>query len=269
MTDDGVRFDFHALDFFATVQRARDTFLLNYGQDFRRFESLANLLHGCWKEFGRTRDAQGRSHAGLLVLAQVLQRHAVLGFQALVSYQSFLTWLTFRPGLEAFLFIGKWVDDPRTASIWSDRATDRKTYRAVFEGDGLRSKSIREFGAFRSVLTRVSDAFLHPNPWFAYRDQSRGPGYVSMQYLETEPVLHEAHLLAFLNLLDRLYVASCELRQQVLGQPFVAEGVRVADAEGGRARAIAATDAEAKAILEDLGLWRFGDGASAGTPAEP
>ena len=209
--DHDVHFDFRALEFFSTLHRARDTFLLNFGSYFGHFEMQSNLLHECWAEFGRTRDGQGQSHVGLLLLSQIVQRHVVLGFQSLLSYQSFLTWLTFRPGLEAFLFIGKWVDDP--------------------------------------------------NPWFAYREQSSGPGYMSIQYLETDPVLHEAHLLSFLNLVDRLYVASCALRQQVLGRPFTPQGPRFAAQVAERAESLASGNSDAKAILEDLGLWQLKAGA--------
>lgn len=252
-----IRFEFDALEFFSILHRSRDTFLLNHASDFGRFESQVNSFNECWKEFGRTKDSQGGSHAGLLVLSSIVQRHAVLAFQALSSYQSFLAWMTLRPGLEAFLFIGKWVDDAHTARIWSARATDRKSYRKVFEGEGLKSRSIPECEALRSVLGKVNDSFMHPNPSFAYRDQASGPGYMSIQYLETDPVLHEAHLIAFLNLVDHLYTASCRLREQVLGKTFVPEGMRVGETERKRAQVLADRDLDAKTILEDLGLWRF------------
>src|SRR5437899_866578 len=152
MRDDNLTFS--ALDYFSTLSRARDTFLLNFGADYRRFEDLVNVLHSCWARLGAQRDAQRRSHAGLLLFSNILSRHTVLGFQALSSYQSFLAWLSLRPGLEALLILAKFVDDPDNARIWREREKDRGAYRKAFEGKALTPESLADGEAFRSVLRR-------------------------------------------------------------------------------------------------------------------
>ncbi len=98
------------LDYIATQVRNRETFLLNFGRDFRIFDSSLTALRSIWARLGNERDASGRSHVGLLPFVNILVRHSFFGFQHIASYQSFLAWLTFRPGLEALLILGKWVD---------------------------------------------------------------------------------------------------------------------------------------------------------------
>src|SRR5713101_2694800 len=100
------------LRYAATQVRNRETFLLNFGSDFRTFESLLDAFRFVWARVGKERDTTGQSHAGLLVFTNILTRHAIFGFHHIASYQSFLAWLTFRPGLEAFLILGKFADNP-------------------------------------------------------------------------------------------------------------------------------------------------------------
>src|SRR5438876_5102097 len=208
MRDDNLTFS--ALDYFSTLSRARDTFLLNFGADYRRFEDLVNVLHSCWARLGTQRDAQRRSHAGLLLFSNILSRHTVLGFQALSSYQSFLAWLSLRPGLEALLILGKFADDPANARIWRERERNRDAYQKAFQGKALTPKGLRDAEAFRQVLTRLNDNFTHPNPDFVYRDQSYRGEKLLVQFLEVRAEVHEAHVLAYVNLVDRIAFAAEE-----------------------------------------------------------
>lgn len=100
------------LEYSATQVRNRETFLLNYGKDFRAFNYQIDAIRAVWSRIGTERDLMGKSHTGLLLFVNILFRHAILGFQHIASYQSFVAWLTFRPGLEALLLLGKFVDDP-------------------------------------------------------------------------------------------------------------------------------------------------------------
>ena len=89
---------------YTTVQVTnREKFLSNFAKDLSTFEFLFNELQGVWNRVSQERDTQGRSHLGLLIFVELLYRHVVLGFHHLASYQSFLAWSTFRPGLEALL----------------------------------------------------------------------------------------------------------------------------------------------------------------------
>lgn len=69
--------------------------------------------------------------------AGILVRHCMFGFQQLVSYQSFLAWLALRPGLEALLILGKWVDDPRNAKLWKEWDKNPGKYRRTYSGEAL------------------------------------------------------------------------------------------------------------------------------------
>jgi len=109
----------------------------------------------------------------LLPFSNILVRHSVFGFEHLASYQSFLAWLTFRPGLEALLIIGKFVDDSANAAIWKNKEFDFKSYNKAFSGGALESKSLPRSQDFRHVLSRLNDNFVHPNQEFTYRDATR------------------------------------------------------------------------------------------------
>ena len=113
------------LDYASKQVRNRETFLLNYGNDFGVFDYIIKALFSNWSRLGKGKDKNGHSHAGLLLFSNILTRHAIFGFQHIASYQSFLAWLTFRPGLEAFLILGKFVEDPKNAKIWSLRINSK------------------------------------------------------------------------------------------------------------------------------------------------
>ena len=138
-----MRFDL--LEYAATQVRNRETFLLNYGKYFGVFSYQLDSLLNVWSRIGSEKDLEGRSHAGLLIFISILRRHVILGFQHIATYQSFVAWLTFRPGLEALLVLGKFVDDPANAKIWHDRLVNRNAYQNAFSGRNLISKSLSTF----------------------------------------------------------------------------------------------------------------------------
>lgn len=183
-----------------------------------------------------------------------------------MSYQSFLAWLAFRPGLEALLVVGKWVDEPNTAKIWKERDADRALYIKTFSGEGLISASLERRGDFRRVLGRINDQFVHPNPNFAYRDSSVREATATtvvfeMSFFDWQAELHEAHLLAHLNLLNEIVTSCDHLVERICGPPrksaLSAASWPVSEHEAPRAKRLAQTSPVAKAIMEELGLWRF------------
>jgi hypothetical protein len=251
------------LEYAATQVRNRETFLLNYGKDFGVFTYQIGALRAVWSRIGAERDLMGQSHAGLLLFANILVRHAILGFQHIASYQSFVAWLTFRPGLEALLLLGKFVDNPANAKVWRDRLTNRNAYQKAFSGKGLISKSLPRSREFRGVLTRLNDDFMHPNPDFTYRDmdvRSRGPILtLEIQFFDVISDVHEGHLLAYLNLLDLILWASESLVNNLYGPPPDASAVRQTFTGAAEARGVslASRNPAAKKIMEKLGLWQF------------
>jgi hypothetical protein len=167
--------------------------------------------------------------------------------------------LTFRPGLEALLIIGKFVDDVANAKTWREREVNPKAYRQEFSGGALESKSLPRSADFRQVLTHLNDEFMHPNPAFTYRDttvKADAAGHlIEIQFFDVSANLHEAHLLAYLNLMDNIVTASDSLVAALCGPTGVAEPART-DEPKERNRAVQlAKDATAKKVMQELGLW--------------
>jgi hypothetical protein len=245
----------------------REIFLSKHGQDFAQFEKLLQTLQAIWLRVARERDRNGKSHVGLSLLSSILIRHCVFGFQQLITFQSFLAWLCFRPGLESLLIIGKWVDDPASARIWMNRNKNERAYRKVFSGKNLASASLPEAKRLRNVLTQLNDQFVHPNPYFAYRETDLRPlnsqtAQLVTRFFDDRGELYEAHLLAYLHLLETIVIGSDRLLVAIFENPtstsVSAEGLFV-EQNRGRAKSLADSDPVAKKIMEDLGLWNFSD----------
>jgi len=249
------------LNFASTQVRNRETFLLNYGNDFSAFDYLIKTLFSNWSRLGKGKDKNGDSHAGLLLFANILTRHAIFGFQHIVSYQSFLAWLTFRPGLEAFLMLGKIFEDPQNAKIWKERHSNRKAYQKTFSGKSLVSSSFPRSQEIRKVLSRLNDDFMHPNPDFTYRDmsiQNHGSSYlVEIQFFDVSPEIHEAHLLAYLNLLEILATESENLVNKLFDEivPKPTSEISFESSARQRATELSIENSVAKKVMEELGLW--------------
>jgi len=249
------------LDYIVRYAENREIFLLNYGDDFRAFDTISERMTESWERLGKERDAGGASHAGLLAFANILSRHAILGFQHVASYQSYVGWFVFRPGLEALLLIGKFVDDVANATVWRNRNKEWRKYQDTFSGKKLISKSLPRAQKFQEVLTRLNDNYMHPNPDFTYRDmtiQDEGSTLlVKIEFFDKRAEIHEAHVLAFLNLFDLIRQSSNSLISSILGPPAREPQpcpvyVKV---NKERARSLAGRNALARKILEELGLW--------------
>jgi hypothetical protein len=142
----------------------RNVFLIERSRLFRVFSAIdANF--GLLIELPRTmRDGHGKSHVSLIPFIFLLQRQSRAAFEALAAYQSYQAWVLLRPGIEAVLIIGKWLDDPINAKIWNNRQQDRKAYQKTYTGTGLRSNSLPSAEDIQRVLSRVNDDFVHANP---------------------------------------------------------------------------------------------------------
>lgn len=251
------------LDYVATQVRNRKIFSRNFSREFKTFDSLLTALRSVWARLGNERDASGRSNIGLLPFVNILVRHSIFGFEHIVSYQSFLTWLTFRPGLEALLILGKLVDDPGNAEVWKDRQTNRKAYMKTFQGRELASVALPRSADFLGVLRQINDNFVHPNPDFLYRDATVRPQganvLIEIPFFDTRKEIHEAHLLAYLNIID-LVVFSSEALVSELLEPNSGGSTKrqsYAEREASRAEKLAKSDTLAEKIMEEIGLWKI------------
>jgi hypothetical protein len=245
--------------YYSVQTENRVVFQKNFASDIAVFKVLLSRLREIWGRVGTVRGLTGHSHVGLLPFSNLLVRHLVFGFEHLSSYQSFLAWLTFRPGLEALLIIGKFVDDVANAKTWREREVNPKAYRQEFSGSALESQSLSRSADFRQVLTHLNDEFMHPNPAFTYRDttvKTDAAGHlIEIQFFDVSANLHEAHLLAYLNLMGNIVTASDNLVAALCGPTGVAALVRTYE-QTERNRAVQlAKDATAKKIIQELGLW--------------
>ena len=244
----------------------RKCFEQNYSDDLHYFEAALTTLRSIWERLGTTRDKTGRSQVGLLPFANILRRHCILGFENLATYQSYLMWSNFRAGLEAFLIIGKFVDDPANAKIWlnrnSNQAADKKAYSDTFSGQGLRSKSFSRSSDLRDVLTRLNNSYMHPNPAFTYRDSTQVDEdknvLLRIEFFDLDPGMHEACLVAYLHLVAVLVEQSCTLVADLLGSGNSQDGLNLYERNNEpRAKQLASEIPGAKKVLEDYGLWRI------------
>ena len=243
-------------------QKNREVFRKNFVSDIQHFKDALTVLRNIWGRLGIERDKAGQSHAGLLPFSNILVRHLIFGFEHLACYQSFLAWLALRPGLEALMMIGKFVDDPANAKIWLDREVDVNNYRKTFEGKALESPSLPRSAEFRQVLSRLNSEFMHPNPAFAYRDATvtsdAGAMLVEIQFFDADADVHEAHLLGYLNLLDLIVRSSQSVVDGLCGSKAKSGWAgNYAVQTRGRALQLAARNAVAKKVMEELGLWNL------------
>lgn len=248
-------------DYYSTQVSNREIFQKNFDADIREFKALLSKLRSTWARVGTTRGISGHSHVSLLPFSNILIRHVIFGFEHLSCYQSFLAWLAFRPGLEALLIIGKFVDDPANAKIWLNREADAKTYQNTFRGSALQSASTARSAEFRQVLNRLNDEFTHPNPAFAYRDATRRDEsdgvLLEIQYFDRSTAIHEGHLLAYLNLLDLIVATSDSLVSVLCGPTGAVDTVETYSARVHNRATRLAQDSTAKKVMVELGLWKL------------
>lgn len=252
------------LEYAARASENREVFLLNYSVDFGTFNALLVDLQKIWLRIARERDKDGKSLVGLYLPASLLIRHSLLAFHALTLYQSFLAWLTFRPGLESLLIIGKWADDPKNAEIWRNHRQNLTKYRKTYERNGLISKSLTHSDKYRQLLTQINAGYLHPNPIFGYRETSISEASPETLVLETpffdrDRKFHEAHLLAYLHLFAMI-VEDCNLLVHTLmGTPYDSYHPHkvFSSQNADRAQKLSKEESSAREVLEALGLWSF------------
>ena len=207
---------FPIFEYYESVGYNRDVFLLNQADALWAYRQIHDNFDSIGRPLSLYRDVQGNSHVGLIPFVLLMQRQALAAFWALASHQSYQTWVLLRPGVEAALIIGKWVDDKANSDIWSRRKEDPDAYRKTYQGKKLVSRSLSCSAAIQAVLRRINDDFVHPNPEYYHRHtelKDAGPDsvYLMVHYFDRDDVEHRANVLAFLHLLLVLQDALAEL----------------------------------------------------------
>jgi len=230
-----------ALDFFSRID-----------ENFRRIGGI----------LAQRRDKAGHSHVSLVPFVLVMQRQLYAAFELIAGYQSFQAWVLLRPCLESALIIGKWVDDPSFATVWEKRNEDFDAYRKAYFGRGLESRSLPRAREIRLVLSRINDDFMHTNQAYYMRHVELRPAdtdntYLLVHHVDQDPMLHEAHLMAMINLLLTVQDSLVRMFGNLFGltqMPDMGLEAWQKSAANKAAELMVGAD-QVKQILVELGLW--------------
>jgi hypothetical protein len=197
---------FDLLQYYALRNKNRDVFLLNYSDAFAAFENIDKHFQQIIEFLSINRTKCDRFQITLIPFILIIILQGRNAFESLARYQSSDAWLIFRPGLEAVLFMGKFVDNPENAKIWQDRHNNRKKYDKISVGKGLISDSLPRAKKYQKVLKQINDRFIHSNYDFYMKNLSlqaaeRNEIFLAKEFFDRDADIHEANLLSFLNLI--------------------------------------------------------------------
>jgi hypothetical protein len=252
------------LEYRAALARNRDTFLIEHGRLLKAFSCILENFELMFERLSTARDLSGKSQISLIPFVALLQRQVTAAFEAFASFQSFHGWVIIRPGIEAALVVGKFVDDRKFFQIWMNRITDRKAYRNSFTGSALVSKSLPSSASIQAVLSTVNDDFVHANPEYYNRHLELTEGgtdhlNIAVTYFD-DSANNLAHTLAFLHLALIIQESLAGLLTRLYGQPlklrFSAGGFRT-DFRKDIETAVSKVP-NGRSIIEKLGLVNKG-----------
>jgi len=240
----------------------REVFLIEHAELVKEFSVVDSSFSELCEILSRMRDADTKSYVSLIPFVLLLQRQTRAAFEAFAAYQAYQAWVLLRPGVEALLIAGKFLDDRDNVSIWKNRKEDQKArqrYQQTYSGRSLKSTSLPGSDRIQRVLSNINHDFVHANPDYFYRHskaQAGNPGCVNLvvDYFD-EGVFHEAHVLAFLHFLlvmqDALAASLARLFNVPVGLKSSSDSfVRHF---GARMRNICSQSQEGRAVLEQLG----------------
>jgi hypothetical protein len=254
--------DSEILEYRAATLRNREVFLLNYAYAFHAFDFIDQRFTPLLLAVGTQRGKDGQSRVGLVPFLAIAQRQARGAFDLLSFHQSYQAWILLRVCLEVTLIIGKWMDDPEHANTWARREEEPKRYRKEFSGESLRSKSLPRSAEIQTVLKRINDEFLHPNPSYYRRHFETKPlddrhlAFI-INYFDS-PEQTEGHALAILHLLVLIQDSLIDMLKGLYPTLDAAQspGSKQLQKElGPRAKAFCLEHSELHSILLELGLW--------------
>lgn len=253
-----------ALEYQSVRSYNREIFFIEHGDLVKAFVAIDANFNTLLRLPGTMRDCNGKSHVSFIPFIFLVQRQAQSAFEALSAYQSYQAWVLLRPGIEAVLIVGKWVDDPQNAEIWKKRESDPQVYQKTYTGKGLRSKSLPNSESIQGVLRKINDGFVHANPDYYRRHldiDPTHPDYVKMllQYFDDDTLL-VVNVFAFLHLLLVVQQALVSLFNKLfscdvaLPSPLELFGRTY----GAKIRELADSTEEHRTLLRELGMWNTG-----------
>jgi len=248
------------LSFRSALQTNRDVFLLNHRRLVEYFLSAEGNFLPLYRALSTRRDSSGASHVSLIPFVHLFQRQVTVAFDLMATDECYQGWVLVRPGLEALLMVGKWLDDPEFAAIWSEKNERWKEYRKAYSGSGFHSSSLDRSPDLQRVLSRINDEFVHANPDYYSRHVGLIPdgpdGYnLKLDWFEDDDV-QEAGCLALLNMTLVAQETLCRAVQSRLEGSEIKLDVTARefeDAAGARVRVLS-KDEDCSWILRDLGM---------------
>jgi hypothetical protein len=250
------------LEYRSALAYNRDVFLIEHSNLLKTFLTIDSNFPALLELPRTRRDHNGKSHVSLPPFVLLLQRQAYAAFDVLSADQSYHAWLLLRPGIEAALIIGKWVDDPENAKIWQNKDQDPGSFQKVYTGKALRSTSLPDSERIQAALRSINDRFVHANVDYYQRHLDifdQDPGYVNVliNYFEDD-TLQVVNVFAILNLLLVVQEALLALFNKLFGTevalPYSPLDFRTA--HGDRIENLAQEKSQYRKLLSDLGAWR-------------
>lgn len=253
--------DVAVLQYRSVLAYNREVFLIEHPHLLKTFAALDENFDAIFQLPKTLHDPEGHTHISLLPFLLLIQRQARAAFEFFSSAQCYNGWVVVRPGLEAALITGKWLDDARNAEIWSARSTDHNTYTRTYSGRALRSNSLPRSDRLQATLSRINDGFVHANPDYYSRHLEIGPSdpnHVTLliNYFDAQP-LQQTHTLAFLHLLITLQDSLMAMFNSLFATSAVLPSTLALFVKSYKTdmKRIADTHAELRDILGDLGAW--------------
>jgi hypothetical protein len=228
------------------------------------FDRIDANFDDLYTSLGR-RTSQGDRLTGLYFFVEVMHRQSYSALDAFAVRQAHIAWVLLRPAIEAVLYMGIWVEDPKAAKLWLKMKACKKDfqeYRKRYEGDALESAALPRSAEIRAVLKRVNDQFLHPNSNYVSRSlQFDASNWEfpqgSVFFSHDDPDVQRVHVLAFFHLLLVMQesvaglLSSCQ--KETIALSF-AMGAFLEKFEP-QMRATAERSAIHQEILRELGLY--------------
>jgi hypothetical protein len=247
-----------------SVEESRAWFFRQHAAVAASFE----VLNTSFDELGHClqvgRDSNNKTHLSLAPLLLIGQRQAFLALDALASRQAYQAWVLLRPGVEAALVMGKWMEDLENYKIWNRRAADPNAYRKAYTGKALVSSVLPRSSEIQESLKTINDLFLHPNPDYYMRhtaisEMADGVVELKLRFFDDDE-FHWASILGMLHLM----IVMQESLARMFGAKFVNLDVRpdryglsrFEAAHAGAAATAAKSDATVTTLIYDIGLWQ-------------
>jgi hypothetical protein len=252
--------DSEILKYRSSLAYNREVFLIEHGAMMKAFDQIDQNFIELVEFPQKMRDVKGKSYPSLIPFLLLFQRQSRAAFESCAVFQAYQAWVLLRPGVEALLIVGKFIDDRKFVTIWQNRKQDPEAYRRAFSGRNLRSTHLASSDKFQKVLSRINDDFVHANVEYLSRHlgvntADREYTTIGFDYFDRDES-QEANVLALLHLVLIMQASLAALFAKLFGTDVMLKAgpERFLGDFGHKIASLASRSHEAKAIFGDLGL---------------